>query len=86
MKSDLWIKDLAPSHHLRKWFHEDKEQRWEQFVVLYKEELKQSAVLEDFVETVKKHKTITLLTATKDETRNYTVVLKQLLDRLINKY
>ncbi|MDZ7772235.1 MAG: DUF488 family protein [Balneolaceae bacterium] len=38
-KLDGWLKELTPSDELRKWYHEDKEQRWEEFKTAYREEL-----------------------------------------------
>src|SRR5690606_39804415 len=35
----LWLKDIAPSHELRKWFDHDPS-RWDQFREQYREELK----------------------------------------------
>jgi len=39
VKLDLWLKDIAPTNELRKWFTHDPE-RWEEFQIKYKEELK----------------------------------------------
>jgi uncharacterized protein YeaO (DUF488 family) len=36
---DLWFKNIAPSDGLRKWFSHSPE-RWEEFKIRYKEELK----------------------------------------------
>ena len=40
-KIDLWLKDIAPSTELRKWFDHDPE-KWEEFRKRYNEELKKN--------------------------------------------
>lgn len=35
---DLWLKEIAPSTELRKWFNHDPE-KWEEFKKLYRDEL-----------------------------------------------
>ena len=35
---DRWIKDIAPSDELRRWFDHDPE-RWDEFNIRYKDEL-----------------------------------------------
>jgi len=37
---DLWLKEIAPSHVLRRWFHEAPEARWPAFQDRYQEELR----------------------------------------------
>jgi uncharacterized protein YeaO (DUF488 family) len=37
---DLWMKEIAPSDRLRKWFGHDPE-RWEEFQRRYREELQE---------------------------------------------
>lgn len=73
---DLWLKDIAPSAELRKWFgHEPA--KWDEFRGRYLQELKnnekQTSILKEQLET----KTVTLLFASKDEEHNEAVVLKE---------
>ncbi|KAF0221428.1 MAG: hypothetical protein FD174_566 [Geobacteraceae bacterium] len=76
---DEWLKEIAPSDALRKWFGHDPA-RWEEFGKRYKEELKEhSQLLEELREKGKKC-TVTLLFAAKDAEHNNAVVLKELLD------
>jgi uncharacterized protein YeaO (DUF488 family) len=67
---DEWCKSVAPSNDLRKWFHEDVDERWEQFRSKYAGELRN---LED-------EAGLTLLTAAKNRERNHAVVLRSLLE------
>lgn len=80
MHVDLWLKEIAPSSALRKWFNHDPE-KWATFKTKYKAELQQSTSLGELRQLVKKHKTITLVYGAKDEEYNQAVVLKELLDK-----
>jgi uncharacterized protein YeaO (DUF488 family) len=77
---DLWLKEVAPSTELRKWFHGDKGD-WTEFKKKYKAELKDAPALEELRELAGEHKTITLLYAAKDEEHNHAQVLQQLIDK-----
>ena len=76
---DAWLKDIAPSTELRKWFNHEPE-KWTSFKIKYKAELKHSPALEELTELLKKHKTITLVYGAKDEVHNQAVVLKEFLE------
>ncbi len=78
-KIDLWLKEIAPSNELRKWFSHDHE-KWDDFRKKYKKELKDKQELVDTIQRLeKKERTITLLYAAKDEEHNEAVVLKEIL-------
>lgn len=65
-KLDEWMKEIAPSTELRKWF-DHKEERFDSFVKKYNEELKNhSDLVEKLLETAK-DKRLTLLYGAKDE-------------------
>lgn len=76
---DQWLKEVAPSNELRKWFHHDME-NWEEFEERYKKELDGSEALEELRALVSKQEVTTLLFAAKTEDRNQALVLKQLLE------
>ena len=80
LEIDVWLKEVAPSSALRKWFNHDPE-KWATFKTKYKAELKQSAMLDELKQFVKKHKKITLAYGAKNEEHNQAVVLKELLDK-----
>lgn len=76
---DLWLKDLAPSTELRKWYSHDPA-RWPEFRKRYWAELKD---LGDFLVLLKyviKERKVTFVFATSDEERNSTVALKDFLE------
>ncbi len=77
---DLWMKEVAPSTDLRKWFHHDPA-LWEEFKKLYLEELKRNQEQVLLLRQQVKEGTVTLLYGAKDEEHNEAVVLQQLLLR-----
>ncbi|MEW6075803.1 MAG: DUF488 domain-containing protein [Candidatus Omnitrophota bacterium] len=74
-KVNLWLKDVAPSDELRKWFGH-KEERWEEFKKRYYQELKEKKELIGQLKKTQKKGTVTLLFAAKDTQRNNAVVLR----------
>jgi uncharacterized protein YeaO (DUF488 family) len=85
-KSDIalheWLRDLAPSNELRKWYHARPEY-WLLFRKRYLKELARPEALQDLQTLYRlahKRKRLTLLYASKNETRNNASVLKDLLD------
>jgi uncharacterized protein YeaO (DUF488 family) len=80
---DEWIKEIAPSNDLRKWFNHDPE-KWKEFKKKYKAELKGNKDLIRRIKMCEKyHHTINLLYGAKDEVHNHAVVLKEVLDRFV---
>ena len=76
---DLWLKDVAPSTELRKWFGHDPA-KWKQFQVRYQKELREK---EDAIELLK-HKSeehlATLVYGARDQEHNEALVLKGVLE------
>ncbi|WP_445116491.1 DUF488 domain-containing protein [Acinetobacter sp. WZC-1] len=77
---DLWPKEITPSTELRKWYHEDTVQRWEEFQQRYRAELMQYSDRIRQLREMATRETVTLITAAKNETHNHATVLKQLLE------
>ena len=75
---DEWLKEIAPSGDLRKWFGHDPA-RWEEFRKRYKEELNRHGVFLERLRLEGNKGTVTLLFAAKDAEHNNAVVLKELL-------
>ncbi len=76
---DLWLRRIAPSDDLRKWFGHDPG-RWDEFVMRYEQELEGHEELLDLMGDIERHrKRVTLLFGAKDEERNQAVVLKAVL-------
>ena len=77
-KLDDWIKDIAPSAELRKWFGHDPD-RWAGFQTRYRAELAgQGGALDRLRDLARKQK-VTLVYGARDEERNNAVVLRSLL-------
>ncbi len=77
---DLWLKDVAPSPELRKWFHHDPA-RWQEFQRRYRAELKEKKETIKLLKQKGKAGAVTLVYAAHDEEHNGALVLKQLLER-----
>lgn len=75
---DIWLKDIAPSEELRKWFNHDPA-KWEEFKRRYFEELSKNPKLESLMELLKKGINVTLLYASKSPYNN-AVALKEYLE------
>lgn len=75
---DDWIKDIAPSNELRKWFGH-RSDRWEEFRRAYLEELDQHGERLAELERLANKETVTLLFAARDESRNNAVVIREWL-------
>lgn len=78
-KLDAWIRDVAPSAELRKWFgHEPS--KWEAFKRKYFRELDgRREAIEELLTTCSK-RTLTLLFSAKDTEHNNAVALKEYLE------
>ncbi len=77
---DLWLKDLAPSTELRKWFGHDPT-RWKQFQQRYRKELRSGNDAIGLLREKCEQGTITLLYGAKDKEHNEALVLQTLLER-----
>jgi len=75
---DEWMKEIAPSTELRKWFGHDPE-RWPEFQRRYKSEIRQHSEEFERLRTLARHGRITLVFSAHDEAHNDAVVLKSLL-------
>jgi uncharacterized protein YeaO (DUF488 family) len=75
---DQWMKDIAPSAKLRKWFGHDPT-RWEEFRRRYADEVHQNSALLDQLRSLARQGPITLVYSAHDEVHNDAVVLRDLL-------
>ncbi len=76
---DIWMKDVAPSLELRRWFNHDPA-RWNEFQTRYRAELRQK---NDEVEELRRKcrdGTVTFVYAARDEEHNGALVLKDYLE------
>ncbi|MCO6497495.1 MAG: DUF488 domain-containing protein [Chitinophagaceae bacterium] len=78
---DLWLRDIAPSTELRKWFNHDPA-KWAEFQKRYTAEIMNNIdVWAQLKKTIREQKMTTLVYAAKDELHNDAVVLKSLLTK-----
>ncbi len=75
---DLWMKELAPSAELRRWFGHRPE-RWPEFRRRYAAELRQRADLLDELRALVRSGKVTLVFSAHDEAHNDAVVLREAL-------
>lgn len=74
-KVDLWVKEIAPSDALRKWFGHEPE-KWPEFAKRYRSELaKRKDLLKEVKKLEREHGTVTLLYGRKDEKQNQAVLI-----------
>jgi uncharacterized protein YeaO (DUF488 family) len=76
---DLWLKEIAPSTELRKWFAHDPA-RWIQFQNRYRAELEKNAESVALLKREAERGPVTLLFGAKDEEHNEAVVLRSMLN------
>jgi len=79
---DTWLKDVAPSHELRRWYHAHPAQ-WPKFRERYLAELSTEsahAAFHTLHELARRKPGVALLFASKSQEQNHALVLKQLLD------
>ena len=73
---DLWLKDIAPSTELRKWFDHDPG-RWEEFKERYLDELKGNSEQIQLLKQELDKGFVTLVYGAKDEEHNQAVVIQE---------
>lgn len=79
-KLDQWLKELAPSTELRKWFgHEDS--KWAEFYKRYVAELNDNAEVDVLRHILAEHDAVTLVYSARNEEENQAVVLRDYLSR-----
>lgn len=80
---DLWLKDIAPSTTLRKWFNHNPE-KFEEFRKRYIQELKSNTDTCNLLFDKAGDQTITLLYAARNKTCNHAIVLQEYLSSQVN--
>lgn len=78
-KVELWLKDIAPSDDLRKWFGHDPD-KWAEFKRRYFEELKDKKELVGVIIEKSQIGVATLLYGAKEEKYNNAVALKEFIE------
>lgn len=81
LKIDYWLRDIAPSTELRKWFDHTVD-KWSEFERRYRLELESNPTAPRLLELAKGD--ITLVYGAKDELHNNAVVIKSFVDSQLN--
>lgn len=76
---DGWMKEIAPSTELRRWFAHDPA-KWQAFQARYRAELAQNPQLVNALREKGRHGTVTLLYAAHDTEHNEAVALREYLE------
>jgi len=77
---DLWMKEIAPSTDLRKWYSHDIE-KWPEFKKRYKQELNGNKELVAELKGIVREKDVTFIYAAHDEKHNSALVLKEFIEK-----
>lgn len=74
-----WLKEVAPSSELRKWFNHDPE-KWTEFCRRYAAELEEKKEAIEFLREKSEEGSLTLVFSAKDTKHNNAVALKKFLE------
>jgi uncharacterized protein YeaO (DUF488 family) len=75
---DRWMKEIAPTTELRKWFGHDAD-RWPEFCRRYSNELHQNATLLSQLRSLGRKSPMTLVYSAHDEVHNDAIVLRDVI-------
>ncbi len=81
-KVDLWLKEIAPSNELRKWYHSNPTE-WKKFISKYRNELIDKNDLFTSIKRLEKEKSaLTFLFSSRNEEQNNAIALKLILSKI----
>ena len=78
-KIDQWLREIAPSDRLRKWFAHDPK-KWQVFKQKYVKELESKKDLAEKLKDISRSGTLTLLYSARDELHNQAIASKEFLE------
>ena len=84
LKMKAWLKDVAPSPELRKWFAHDPA-KWQEFQKRYRAELRANPEVWRPILEAAKHGKVTLLYSARDTEHNSATLLKTFLEERLKK-
>lgn len=82
LKLDAWLKDVAPSDGLRRWFGHDPA-KWDEFQRRYRAELQANPGAWKLLLEVARQGNVTLLYSARDQEHNNALVLKSFLEERV---
>lgn len=81
---DLWLKEVAPSAELRKWYGHDRE-RWDEFRRRYREELEERPEAVERLLALAREGPLTLVLASRDVERSSAALLRRHLEEALDR-
>ncbi|MGI0100853.1 MAG: DUF488 domain-containing protein [Candidatus Micrarchaeaceae archaeon] len=81
---DIWLKNVAPTTELRKWYMHDPK-KWVSFKKRYLKELESNKAFEHLIKIAQSTDPVTLVYSARDERHNSAIVLRQYLERKLKK-
>ena len=79
VSADLWLRDVAPSSELRRWYGHDP-RRWRQFNRKYRSELARQPEVLELLDDLRRRTPVTLIFGAHDQRHSHAVVLREVLD------
>jgi uncharacterized protein YeaO (DUF488 family) len=79
VSADLWLREVAPSSELRRWYGHDS-RRWRQFGRKYRSELARQPEVLELLDDLRRRTPITLIFGAHDERHSHAVVLREVLE------
>ena len=79
VSADLWLRDVAPSSELRRWYGHDP-RRWRQFSRKYRSELARQREVLELLDDLRRRTPVTLIFGAHDQRHSHAVVLREVLD------
>jgi uncharacterized protein YeaO (DUF488 family) len=77
--ADLWLREVAPSRELRRWYGHDL-RRWSQFRRKYRSELVSRAEILTLLNDLRRRSPVTLLFGARDVAHSHAAVLRRVLE------
>lgn len=79
VSADLWLREVAPSGALRRWYGHDP-RRWQQFGRKYRSELARQPEVLELLDDLRRRTPITLISGAQDQRHSHAVVLREVLE------
>ena len=79
VSADLWLRDVAPSSELRRWYGHDP-RRWRQFNRKYRSELARQPEVLELLDDLRRRTPVTLIFGARDQRHSHAMVLREVLD------
>ena len=77
---DIWLKNIAPTDELRKWYMHDPK-KWVEFKKRYLKELKENKAVEQLAAIIHSTDPVTLVYASSEIKRNNAIILQHFMEK-----